>query len=413
MAAPAHSMCSSSGRGEPAVNLHRRGGAQKSMKTRLFSAPANHSQQSCLQALPTNSGDLMLRPPRVAKLPRLRGLAARAVLFTTVLMAATATISAALMLIGRSDRFDVAALAPFLLALMWLILAAIPLTLGAVRRAMAPLDVLTRHAERVAEHGRAEAIELNSGDEFETLANALNRMTSRLDASMRRIQEIAFVDPVTRLPNLDRFVRELDFFIQQQGEGAAGAVAVFELQRLPRLMQTLDPDAARDLLRVVAEGLRNAARSVDRIARRGEGEGAPMVARLGVVEFAVFAPGADQGDAARMAQHLNAALNQPFEWRGHKLTLGASCGVAFAPRHGRDADAVIRHARMALGAAHAAPSRVKVFTQALDREAVARLALEREMRGAIERNEFHAYFQPKINLANGRVEACEALARWI
>ena len=41
------------------------------------------------------------------------------------------------------------------------------------------------------------------------------------------------------------------------------------------------------------------------------------------------------------------------------------------------------------------------------------MTLEREMRGALERNEFRAYFQPKINLRTGRIEACEALARWI
>jgi EAL domain-containing protein (putative c-di-GMP-specific phosphodiesterase class I) len=87
--------------------------------------------------------------------------------------------------------------------------------------------------------------------------------------------------------------------------------------------------------------------------------------------------------------------------------------VAMAPRDGRDADSVIRHARMALGAAQTAPARLKVFTPSLDREAVARITLEREMRGALERNEFRAYFQPKINLATGRIEACEALARWI
>ncbi|HET9231281.1 MAG TPA: GGDEF domain-containing phosphodiesterase, partial [Vitreimonas sp.] len=155
--------------------------------------------------------------------------------------------------------------------------------------------------------------------------------------------------------------------------------------------------------------------TVDKIVRlKGDGDRGSVVARLSGAEFAVFTPGlATPADAARFAQHVNAALNQPFDWRGHKLTLGGSCGVAMAPRDGRDADAVIRHARMALGAAHASPSRLKVFTQSLDREAVARLTLEREMRAALERNEFRAYFQPKINLATGRIEACEALARWI
>ncbi len=314
-------------------------------------------------------------------------------------------------------RFEaLPSLAPFLLILACVGLAAVPLTAHVVRRAVAPLDELARFAERIAENGEPAPIDLQTGDEFETLATAFNKMTTRLDASMRQIQEIAFVDPVTRLPNHDRFVREVDYSILQAREGeGGGAVAVFELQRTPKLMQTLDPDAAREFMRVVAERLTASVRTVDRVVRlHGRGEGAAVAARLSGFEFAVFVPGlSSPTDAARFAQHLNAALNQPFDWRGHKLNLGACCGVALAPRDGRDADAVIRHARMALAAASTSPGRLKVFSQSLDREAVARLNLEREMRLALERNEFRAYFQPKINVATGRIEACEALARWV
>ncbi|MBX3511684.1 MAG: EAL domain-containing protein [Hyphomonadaceae bacterium] len=312
-------------------------------------------------------------------------------------------------------RFQaIPALAPFLLVLALLALIAIPLTAYAVRRAVAPLAELSKFAEDVAAHGHAPPVDVRTGDEFETLARAFNHMMARLDASMRRIQQIAFVDPATQLPNQDRFIRELDHFILQ-GKGEMGMVAVFELQRLPRLMQTLDHDAARDFLRVVAERFASATRTVDRIVRlRPQGEQEPVLARLGGMEFAVFSPSiGSPSDAARFAQHLNAALNQPFEWRGHKFTLGACCGVAIAPRDGRDADAALRHARMALGAAQNAAARVKVFTPSLDREAVARLTLEREMREALERNEFRAFFQPKIDLGTGRIGACEALARWV
>ncbi len=310
-------------------------------------------------------------------------------------------------------RFDpFASLAPFLALLAVLALIALPVVALLVRRAVAPLDQLALFAERIAQDGQAAPIEIKTGDEFETLAKAFNKMIARLDESVRKIQEIAFVDPATQLPNHDRFVREVDYHIlQAKGEG--GAVAVFELQRLPKLMQMLDPVALRDFLRVVAERFTNATRTVDSVVRLRE-QGAALAARIGLVEFAVYAPAlASPADAARFAQHLNAALNQPFDWRGHKLTLGACCGVALAPRDGKDADAVIRHARMALGAAQQAPSKLKMFTQSLDREAMARLTLEREMRGALENNEFRAYFQPKINLANGRIGACEALARWV
>lgn len=318
---------------------------------------------------------------------------------------------------GSAYRFQaLTALAPFLLLLACLGLIAVPLTAHYVRRAVSPLDRLATFAEKIAENGEPAPISIETGDEFETLATAFNKMTTRLDASMRQIQEIAFVDPITRLPNQDRFIREVDFFILQSREaGASGAVAVFELQRLARLMQTLDPEATRDVLRTVAQRLSASVRTVDKIVRlKAESDPASVVARLGHCEFGVFTPGLPTtAEAARFAQHVNAALNQPFDWRGHKLMLGAICGLAMAPRDGRDAHAVIRHARMALNAAPSSPSRLKVFTQSLDREAVARLTLEREMRAALERNEFRAHFQPKINVATGRIEACEALARWV
>ncbi len=307
------------------------------------------------------------------------------------------------------------ALAPFALMLCALLLVAIPVSIRMVRRSIAPLDTLTEFAEKIAQSGHTKPIDLTTGDEFETLANAFNHMIAKLDASMRHIQQVAFVDPITQLPNQDRFQRDVDSFIlQAKTPEDAGALLVFEFQRLPKLLQTLDPEASRELVRLVAERFVTAVRTVDRLVRmRPQGEGM-VAARIGAQDFAVFAAGVGTpAEAARYAQHLNAALNQPFDWRSHKLSLGAHCGVALAPRDGRDADAVIRHARMALGAAHTAPARLKVFTQSLDREASARLMLEKEMRGALDRNEFRAYFQPKINLATGRIEACEALARWV
>jgi EAL domain-containing protein (putative c-di-GMP-specific phosphodiesterase class I)/GGDEF domain-containing protein len=318
---------------------------------------------------------------------------------------------------GDAYRFDaLPSLAPFLIILFSLVLAAIPLTMRIVRAAVAPLGALAEFAERAAERGEPGApIDIRTGDEIESLANALNHMMSRLDQSMRQIQEIAFVDPGTRLPNQERFAREIDHYtLQHQADDEHGAVALFELVRLPRLLQTVDPVSERDLLRAIADRLTTTARMLDRsIKPRGREGRAATVARLGVAEFALFAPGlSSPADAARFAQHVNAALNEPFEWRGHKQTLGSCCGLALVPRDGRDADTVIRRARMALGVAQHVPARLKVFTQSLDREAVARMTLERDMRAALENNEFRAYFQPKISLKTGRVEACEALARW-
>jgi EAL domain-containing protein (putative c-di-GMP-specific phosphodiesterase class I)/GGDEF domain-containing protein len=314
-------------------------------------------------------------------------------------------------------RYDaVQALAPFFVFLAALFLAALPVTVLLVRRALAPLEALTSFAEKVSETRDAAPLKLRSGDEFETLANAFNHMIARLKASMHKAHAVAFVDPTTQLPNQERFHREVDFYILQAlKRREIGAVLVVELRRLTGFSQTLDRGTASDLIRRAGERVAAAAQLVNqRMKRSGEQQRTVLAARLGASDFAVLATnvGAPE-DAVRFAQQLNAALNQPFEWRGHKLSLLAACGVALAPRDGASSDAVVRRARMALNAARGMPAQLKVFTQSLDREAVARLSLERDMRDGLERNEFRAYFQPKINLANGKIEGAEALARWV
>lgn len=344
---------------------------------------------------------------RDGEMKYLRGRGGDIAVGARVLRNGEAAGTAVLMWRRGAYRFDpLAALTPFMLFVGCLLIAIIPLTALIVRRTMAPLDTLARFAEGVGKGDEGKTLNLRTGDEFEVLANAFNRMIARLDSSMRRIQEVSFVDPVTQLPNQERFVRELKLLIHQPGDEQA-AIAVFELKGLPRILQTLEPGTARDLLRVVAERFSNALRSA-------AGGRAAVAARLSATEFAALAPGyASPAEAARFAQSLNENLNRPFEWRGHRLAPAAACGVVVAPRDATDAEMALRRARMALQAAQIAPTQVKVFTPALDREAVARLALERDMRAALERNEFRAYFQPKIDMASGRIGACEALARWV
>ena len=331
------------------------------------------------------------------------GLVAGAVLFAAGLLAAAAIVTAAALWLS----------APPLLGLGALACAAMPLAAYLTRRALAPLDALTRFAEQAVERGEATPMELAARGEFAPLANAFNHMLARAETSARRMQAVAYIDPVTRLPNHDRFVREVDAFMwRAKATGETGAVLVFELQRLGKLIQALEPEAARELICLAAERFASAVRAANQLVRPHRSMFA-IAARIGASDFAVFAPGlAAPTEAARFAQHINSALNRPCEWRGGQYLLAPCCGVALAPRDGPDGAALIRRARMALGSAQNAPARLKVFSPSLDRQATARLTLEREMRGALARDEFRAYFQPKIDLATGRIGGCEALARW-
>jgi EAL domain-containing protein (putative c-di-GMP-specific phosphodiesterase class I)/GGDEF domain-containing protein len=309
-----------------------------------------------------------------------------------------------------------AMIVPFLIVLSVLsVLVAVPVVFY-VRWETRPLRALTAFAEDVSVAKLSRRVKVSTGDDYEVLADAFNHMMDRLERAMKRIQQLAFVEPVTQLPNHERFHKALnDSIAQNAANGAEAAAFLLTFEGGRRLMETLDQDARRDLMGAVARRLTHAVRTVDKVVRIQSSQSQPMlVACLRNDDFALLAPSvANASEAARLAQMVCTAMNQPFQWRDQKLMLGALCGVALAPRDGRDADTVIRHAALARRAARRDGGELKFFTRALDRDAVRRIAFEREMRAGLERNEFRAYFQPKVDLITGRIESAEALARWI
>lgn len=349
----------------------------------------------------------MPAPPSILSLLRPRGLSGRVVMLASGLVLGSAALTTLIIAAGLIWSAHVA---PVFIALAGGLITALLFTASYVRGITAPIEALARRAMDIIRDGEGKP-ELRPGAEIAMVATALDTMSARLDASMRRIQEIAFIDSITQLPNYDRFQREIDAKLFGLGdERTPSMVAVFVLKRLPRLLQTMESKVASDVMRTIAARFEAAARAA--VAPFG-GHALLLCARLGGNEFALFVGGVGAADNLMLAQHVTDAINKPFDWRGHKLSIGASCGATLAPRDGREAEALIRRARVASALAEGGEARVKTFTPAMDREASARMSLEREMRFALERNEFHAYFQPKLSLVTGRIEGCEALARWV
>lgn len=299
--------------------------------------------------------------------------------------------------------------------LLAIVLASI-LVFLVMRRELRPLRDLTAFAERVSTQRLTDRLQIDSKDEFQTLANAFNHMLDRLEASVRRMRKLAFVDPVTELPNQEHFLREVRMRVEAaQHTARPTAVIVVAVEKLNEIADTYGQEAMQELLAVLGARLIEAVRTADRTIRVTESAERPAVcARLSGPEFAILAPELSGAAAAgRMAQMLVSAIAQPLQWRGQKLRLDAASGIALVPKDASDADGALRQARLALRAARRDGRPVRYFTRSLDREAVARVTLEREMREGLERGQFRAFFQPKVNLADGQIVGAEALARWV
>lgn len=185
-------------------------------------------------------------------------------------------------------------------------------------------------------------------------------------------------------------------------DGSAFALVCLDLDRFKIVNDTLGHPVGDGLLRKVADRLRTAVRPGD------------LVARTGGDEFIVLQREGRQPQAAEaLAGRLVELLGRTFLVDGHSLTVGASVGVAMAPRDGNDARDLLRRADLALYRAKAAGrGAFRTFEPFMDVELQARRALELDLRRAIALKTFTLDYQPKISLRDGRLAGFEALLRW-
>ncbi|MFZ3249445.1 MAG: EAL domain-containing protein, partial [Pseudolabrys sp.] len=180
------------------------------------------------------------------------------------------------------------------------------------------------------------------------------------------------------------------------------AIHLIDLDRFKAINDTLGHPIGDKLLKEVASRLKTVIRPGD------------MITRFGGDEFVVLQVGTERyQDAKWLAERLARTLKDPFDIDGHRIDIGASIGIAMAPMDGVDADQLLKKADMALYAAkNGGGGDHRFFALEMEEAAQERRALELDLREALVSEQFHIYFQPLVDLRNGRVTTCEALLRW-
>jgi len=119
------------------------------------------------------------------------------------------------------------------------------------------------------------------------------------------------------------------------------------------------------------------------------------------------------GDVARLLEKTIAAfLEHPFRLNDAVFRVAAKVGVALFPDDGADADTLFKNAEAALKKAKASGDRYLFHTQKMTASVAGRLTLENQLRQALGKGEFVLHYQPKVNLASGKLSSVEALIRW-
>lgn len=229
----------------------------------------------------------------------------------------------------------------------------------------------------------------------------------RQKESLRRSEEkldfLAHHDPLTALPNRTLLADRLHQGIRRarRREGVM-AVLFIDLDRFKVVNDSLGHAIGDELLRAAALRMAGQLRATDTLAR------------VGGDEFVVLL---EDADCARRAQtvagKLLEVLEQPFFIRQQELFVTASIGISLYPSDGEDADALLRHADLAMYRAKSlGRNGVEFYRSEMSADIDAHLELGNALRGALARDEFVLHYQPQVDLDTGQLRGAEALVRW-
>lgn len=237
------------------------------------------------------------------------------------------------------------------------------------------------------------------------LIGYVSDITERKEAE-EKIHHLAYYDVLTALPNRSLLMKLVDQALAMAHRSHTKSALLFiDLNRFKPINDTLGHDIGDQLLQQVSQRFLETLRDAD------------LVARLGSDEFAVALLDIDQHYyASLVAQKLLSALDAPFFIGEHELRVGASIGISVYPQDGVNAETLVRLADIAMYRAKQGGNDIDggyaFYSQDMNKFALHRLRIESGLRHALTHDELLLHYQPKINLASGRIIGAEALVRW-
>ncbi|MEX2524404.1 MAG: EAL domain-containing protein [Gammaproteobacteria bacterium] len=250
---------------------------------------------------------------------------------------------------------------------------------------------------------------------FRVMVNGLGSGNGQIDGAVvmhiditerklaeRELERLAYQDVLTGQLSRNGLAEELTEYLNRHGWQPDATLVILDIEHL------------RDIND--AQGYAAGDRLLIQIGRRLEeqaGDGA-LVARIGGGEFAVFLPARNQQSPEEDHARLAAAFETPFKIDDLRIDAGARFGFTTLGSEQRFVESLIREAEMALSQSRTEEVRGvwAPYTQELNSRIHRRIEYTRELRLALENNEFELHFQPKVNIESGELIGAEALLRW-
>ncbi len=219
----------------------------------------------------------------------------------------------------------------------------------------------------------------------------------------QRIQYLATHDPLTRLPNRVMFSQLLSTALASaRRQRSMVAVLFIDLDRFKVINDTQGHEAGDKLLQEAARRLSQMVRASD------------VVARLGGDEFVVLVQGGgNQEQIAAVARKILSALIQPMHIGDQEYRITASIGISMFPADASDEPSLMKNADMAMYLAkEEGKNTFQFYSRNIEKRSLERLALETNLRRALEQEQFSLHYQAKLDLDTGKITGVEALLYW-
>jgi len=232
----------------------------------------------------------------------------------------------------------------------------------------------------------------------------VNALLSQLDQARVSLQQVAHYDALTNLINRRGFNQIFAERLREQTQaGGKLAVMFLDIDHFKRINDSLGHDAGDELLKVIAERIRNATRASD------------VVARFGGDEFCILmALHHNNNEALALAQRVMQKMKDPIALSGRRMVMTTSIGISVFPDDGQTCEELLKHADLALYQSKGnGRNSTHFFSSNLRTKASLELHLEEELRAALhEESGLQLYYQPIVDLRTGHVAKLEALVRW-
>ncbi len=214
---------------------------------------------------------------------------------------------------------------------------------------------------------------------------------------------LVYFDPLTGLAKRALFCERIGRLLDRVGERSPRmVVAVFDLDHLSVVNDSLGRHTGDRLLQCVAERLKARWPDTERLAHLGGGTFV-IVTALGK---------RSEHELQELHRDITRQFDGPFVIDGRDVLVTVTCGFACYPENGREANELVQNAEAALKEAKTSGEKYLRHRLEMNSALAARVSMEHRLRAALQREQFVLHYQPKLRMKTGRIEGVEALLRW-